>query len=179
MIAAPSNYALDANVFIQAKRRFYGLDFCPGYWQALIWYQRRGTLDSIDRVQAELEKGSDDLWDWAQEQFGDVGFAETSAPEITRTYARMLAWVMAQPQFLEASKAEFQQVADGWLAAYAKARNRVVVTLEEYDPVVRKKVPLPNVCRAFDVEWITPFEMLRRLPVQLSWQPPKGVRDDY
>jgi len=58
------------------------------------------------------------------------------------------------------------------LAAYAKASGGVVVTLEEFDPVIRKRVPLPNVCRAFDVEPITPFEMLRRLNVQLSWQAP-------
>ena len=53
-------------------------------------------------------------------------------------------------------------LADGWLAAYAKTHDCAVVTLEDFDPVIRKKVPLPNVCRAFDVEPITPFEMLRR-----------------
>ena len=73
---------------------------------------------------------------------------------------------------LTPAKDQFQQVADGWLAAYAKANGYVVVTLEEFDPMIRKKVPLPNLCRAFDLECITPFEMLRRLIVQLSWQPP-------
>jgi hypothetical protein len=72
----------------------------------------------------------------------------------------------------DTEKDEFQHVADGWLAAFAKANSHVVVTLEEYDPLIRKKVPLPNVCRAFDVEWITPFEMLRRLNVQLDWESP-------
>ena len=28
-------YALDANVFIEAKNRYYRFNLCPGYWQAL------------------------------------------------------------------------------------------------------------------------------------------------
>ena len=172
MSTSPERYLLDANAFIQAKRRFYGLDFCPGYWRTLIWHRQQGRLCSVDQVQDELLRGGDDLADWVEQQFGATSFADTATPPVATVYAQMLAWVMAQPQFLDSAKAEFQQVADGWLAAFAKASGYVVVTLEEFDPVIRKKVPLPNVCRAFDVETITPFEMLRRLKVQLNWQPP-------
>jgi hypothetical protein len=31
-------YLLDANVFIEAKNRYYGLDFAPGFWD---WLTRR------------------------------------------------------------------------------------------------------------------------------------------
>jgi hypothetical protein len=172
MSEAPEKYALDANAFIQAKRRFYGFEFCPGYWRALIWHQQRGRLSSIDKVRDELLRGGDDLTQWVKREFGDQAFASTAVPEVMAAYGQMLAWVMAQSQFMETAKAEFQQVADGWLVAYAKVNGYVVVTLEEFDPVIRKKVPLPNVCRAFDVEWITPFDMLRRLGVKLNWQSP-------
>jgi len=165
MSADAENYVLDANAFIQAKRRFYGLDFCPGYWQALVWYQRRERLCSIDRVRDELLRGGDDLSEWVRDQFGNAAFAATSTSEVADVFRQMLEWVMAQAQFLDPAKDGFQHVADGWLAAFAKA--------EEFDPVARKKVPLPNVCRAFDVEVITPFEMLRRLNVKLKWQPPE------
>jgi hypothetical protein len=101
-----------------------------------------------------------------------AAFADTSTTAVAGVYAQMLAWMMAQPLFLESARAEFQQVADGWLAAYGKASGCIVVTLEEYDPLRRNKVPLVNVCRAFDVETITPFELLRRLGVKLNWQPP-------
>jgi len=33
------------------------------------------------------------------------------------------------------------------------------------------RVPLVNVCRAFDLGTITPFQLLRRLDVKLDWQP--------
>lgn len=171
MNQAPERYVLDANTFIQAKRRFYGFDFCPGYWQSLIWHQQQERLVSIDRVYVEIEHGGDDLYDWVRQHFGRASFADTTSVEVTTAYSQMLTWVMAQPQFLDQAKDDFQRVADGWLAAYAKAKGCVLVTLEEYDPVVRKKVPLPNVCKAFDVETISPFEMLRRLNVLLSWKP--------
>ena len=80
---------------------------------------------------------------------------------------------MVQSQFQDTAKAEFQAVADGWLAAYAKKTEGVLVTLEQFDPNVRRRVPLPNVCHAFDVECISPFGMLRRLGVQLDWSPPR------
>jgi len=172
MSAGQENYVLDANAFIQAKRRYYGLDFCPGYWETLVWHQRQGRLCSIDRVRDEILKGGDDLAKWIEGPFGAASFSDSSTPPVIQNYSQMLAWVMAQPQFLDPAKDEFQQVADGWVAAFAKANSRVVVTLEQFDPVIRKKVPLPNVCRAFDVETITPFEMLRRLNVQLNWPTP-------
>ncbi|WP_081763821.1 MULTISPECIES: DUF4411 family protein [Nitrincola] len=25
-------YLLDSNTYIQAKNQYYGMDFCPGYW---------------------------------------------------------------------------------------------------------------------------------------------------
>ena len=87
----------------------------------------------------------------------------------------MVAWVQAQPQFKPAAKEEFahEEEADGWVAAYANAtEGGVVVTLETFNADVQKRVPLPNVCRAFDIECITPFEMLRRLEVELDWEEP-------
>mgnify|MGYP006298525777 CR=1 FL=1 len=29
-------YLLDANVFIEAKNRYYGMDFCPAFWDWLL-----------------------------------------------------------------------------------------------------------------------------------------------
>ena len=61
MSATPEKFVLDANVFIQAKRRFYAFDFCAGYWDMLIWHQQHGRLCSIDKVQNEILRGGDDL----------------------------------------------------------------------------------------------------------------------
>jgi hypothetical protein len=52
------------------------------------------------------------------------------------------------------------------MVAYAKANGLAVVTHEEYAPDVRRKVPIPNVCIEFGVEYVNTFEMLRDLKVQ-------------
>jgi Domain of unknown function (DUF4411) len=62
-------------------------------------------------------------------------------------------------------KIDFAKGADGWLIAYARIHSRIVVTHEARNPAKTTKVPIPNVCDAFDVQPINTFEMLRRLGV--------------
>lgn len=52
-------YLLDANVFIQAKKLHYGLDFCPAFWQWLLDNNAAGRVFSIDKVADEIAAGSD------------------------------------------------------------------------------------------------------------------------
>ena len=54
-------YLLDANVFIEARRRYYGLDFCPAFWDWLIAANARGSIYSIDRIREEMIGTGDDL----------------------------------------------------------------------------------------------------------------------
>jgi hypothetical protein len=79
-----------------------------------------------------------------------------------------MTWVQAQNQFSPPAKADFANGADGWLVAYARAKGCVVVTQEVPAPDARRKVPIPNVCQAFDVPFVNTFEMLRALGVQFS-----------
>ena len=58
-------YLLDANVFIQAENLYYGLDFCPAFWEWLIARNAAGLVFSIERVGDEIEAGADDLAKWA------------------------------------------------------------------------------------------------------------------
>lgn len=50
-----NTYLLDANVFIEAKRRYYAFDICPGFWDALLMQHENAKVASIDRVKKELE----------------------------------------------------------------------------------------------------------------------------
>jgi len=52
---------------------------------------------------------------------------------------------------------------DGWLVAFAKANQMVVVTHEEHAPDVKKKIPIPNACIEFGVDYCNTFEMLDEL----------------
>jgi len=79
-----------------------------------------------------------------------------------------MTWVQAQDQFSDAAKAKFANDPDGWIVAYAKAKEHIVVTPEVLDPNIRRKVPIPNVCDAFGVTYVDTFEMLRQLGVRFS-----------
>lgn len=84
-------------------------------------------------------------------------------------FGQMMAWVQGNAQFLDGAKAEFATVADGWLSAYASVHDAVVVTHEVYAPGTKRKVPLPNVCRVFNVPYANTFDMLRALDVRFRW----------
>ena len=48
------SYILDANVFIQAKNEYYGMDFCPAFWDWIITSNSDGIVASISDILAEL-----------------------------------------------------------------------------------------------------------------------------
>lgn len=161
------SYVLDANVFIEAARRYYAFDLAPRFWQSLIDCAAANQIMSIDRVADEVAKGKDELADWAENSFADA-FASTDSNDVTQFYAEIITWATGQVQFSDAAKADFAQGADGWLVAFAKAKGYTVVTHEEFAPDVRRKVPIPNVCNAFGVPYINTFEMLRALGVRFN-----------
>ena len=166
-VTADSKYILDTGVFIQAKRSYYAFDLAPKFWESLIYHADNGQVYSIDKVKQELEKGKDDLTEWAISHF-DYAFASTDESDAIQAYRDVIAWVNAQDQFLDYAKTEFADCADGWLIAYAKAKSNIVVTEERYEPARRNKIKIPNVCEALNVEYIDTFEMLRRLGVRFD-----------
>lgn len=162
-----ATYVLDANVFIEAARRYYAFDLAPPFWESLVQHAANGRIYSIDRVKQELERGKDELATWATSQFNNA-FASTDEEDVIESYSEVISWVQAQDQFFDAAKADFAAVADGWLVAYAKAKQYIVVTHELPATDARKKVPIPNVCDALGVSYIDTFAMLRELGVRFS-----------
>ncbi len=167
---APRAYLLDANAFIEAHRKFYAFDLCPGYWEALSAHSLLGSVGSIDRIRAEMGKSKDVLWKWVAAELPDGFFASTDDPAVFPHYGQAIAWIQGQARFLPQARAEAADKADTWLAAYAKAKGLVLVTFEKSDPGAKRKVPLPDLCDALGVEHISLFDMLRELAVRFSWR---------
>ena len=166
---APSSFVLDTNVFVEAHRRYYAQDLCPGFWDSLTHYCSEGRVLSIDRVRDEILSNQDQLSEWVN-QAPDSLFVSSADPEVISAFTDMMDWVQGNEQFQLEAKEEFASVADGWLAAYARVHSAVVVTQEVYSPGVRKRVPLPNVCRQFGVDYRDTFGMLRELEVRFNWR---------
>ena len=167
-MADQRKYLLDSNVFMQAHRLYYGFDICPGFWTAILRQNAASRIFSIDRVQQEIAEGNDQLKKWAQSDAPDTFFRKTNAKAIVDQFGKMITWVQGNSQYTPAAKAEFATVADGWLIACAKSEGLIVVTHEAYDPNTKRKVPIPNVCHEFGVEYIDTFQMLRELRIQFD-----------
>jgi hypothetical protein len=166
--AAPI-FVLDANVFMEAHRRHYAFEICPGFWNCVIHHHHAMRVISIDRIRDEITAG-DALEEWAKKTAPKSLFASTAVPAVVANFAAMAQWVEGQAQFKREAKDQFAQVADGWLAAYARAHpNHVLVTHEEYSPDAKKRVPLPNVCRQFGVDYTDTFAMLKQLKTRFDW----------
>lgn len=164
-MTAALTYVLDANVFIEAAKRYYAFDIVPSFWQMLTTQAGNGRVLSIDRVRDELLR--DDLAMWANSAFQEF-FASTSDQEVIAAYRYIMDWSQNQSQFTEAAKAEFANVADGWLIAYALAKGCAIVTHEQFDPNIRRKIKIPNACQACDVPYLDTFKMIRALGVELG-----------
>ncbi|MFN0078784.1 MAG: DUF4411 family protein [Prosthecobacter sp.] len=170
-------YVLDANVLVQAHRRWYAFSFHPGFWDLLLIMHAQGRVVSIDRVRKEILAG-DELEQWVAAKTPKTLFESTETPEVVGNFASMMQWVQEHQQFKTEAKAEFASVADGWLPAYALAHpNHVVVTHEELSPDAKKRVPLPNVCKQFGVPWIDTFAMLRELKARFVMEKQKDGED--
>jgi len=79
-----------------------------------------------------------------------------------------MTWVHRQTQFTDGAKADFARSADGWLVAYAMTKGGIIVTHERYSKDKLIKVPLPNVCRNFGVQYVDTFKMLRELGIKIE-----------
>lgn len=150
-------YLLDANVFIQAKRLHYGLDFCPAFWDWLVNENAAGRVVSIDKVADEIQAGADELWDWAKAR-GDRFFLKPTAA-LPRALTQVSVWATGQV-YDQAAVNTFLQVADYYLVGQALADGHTVVT-HEIPSTSTKRIKIPDACLGVRVRFVTPFEMLR------------------
>lgn len=150
-------YLLDANVFIEAKNRYYGFDFCPAFWDWLISSNEQGRVYSIDKVGKELKERVDELSQWV-DTHGE-GFFLKPDEQIFPAYGKVSNWVNEQ-DYEQAAVNTFLQDADYYLVAHALAYEHTVVT-HELPSNSRKKIKIPDVCEGLEIEYSNTFEMLR------------------
>jgi hypothetical protein len=168
-LSAPT-YLLDANVFIEAHRRYYAFSICPGFWDCLHHHNSESAIFSIDRVKDEIKKNKDELATWITHTIPGSMFYATDETPVIQHFSSLMTWVTDSSQFKPAAKSEFATIADGWLVAFAKAHGNTVVTLEVLDMRARRKVPIPNLCVEFNVQYVNTFEMLRQLSARFNWK---------
>ncbi|MDR1295128.1 MAG: DUF4411 family protein [Bifidobacteriaceae bacterium] len=167
-------YILDANVFIQAHRAHYGLDFVPGFWDWLDRAHKLGMLASLDSVKKELDAGEDALATW--EQSRGVMFLRMD-PAAAPSLSWLASWAKSPSNgYTPAAVADFLRSADYQLVAYAHAHGHTVVTHEKAaNPGAKKKIKIPDACASLQVPFLNPFTMLRDEQCRFVLEPRPGV----
>lgn len=145
-------------MFIQAKNLHYGLDFCPAFWDWLIAQNQRENVFSIKEVADEIIKGNDELVDWVQER-GKRLFRKPDRTIPSIFFEKVSKWANEQ-SYSQAAVSTFLKSADYYLVTHALASSYTVVT-HEIAANSTTKIKIPNACAGLDIDYMTPFEMLR------------------
>lgn len=164
-------FVLDTSVLTQSARLWYAPDICPGFWDCIAHHVSEGRLIIVDWAKQEVMNGSGPPRDWMKQIHYSL-IASTRLPEISSEFGQLMQWVQNNPQFMAAAKSQFASVGDGWVIAYAKAKGLTVVSQEVYAADARKRVPIPNVCKQFNVPHLDMFDCLRQLGARFDWSNP-------
>ncbi len=158
-------YLLDANVLIEAKNRYYAFDIAPGFWSWLDQANQSGWACSIEEVQRELLEGDDELSEWAR---SNSDFFHPIDQATTNHFGTLTAWANSR-NYTPAALAEFTgNNADYLLVTYAREHQHTVVTHEQARPDARRRVLIPDACRAMQVTTTDTFRMLRMTGARLT-----------
>lgn len=150
-------YLLDTSVFISATNDYYRPRVCPGFWK---WLEHSNAEGIVDAVLAEIAIGDDPLAKWAK-RLGKKMFLDAD-PLVERAHSRIRTWA-GDRQYIDKAVRTFLAGADSFLVAHAMVHGHAVVTMETPAKKAKKRVPIPDACEAFDVEWCGTFDMLERV----------------
>jgi len=158
-------YLLDANVFIEAKNRYYAFDIAPGFWEWLAQAVTEGKVQSVEAVHQEVLGRSDELVPWITANRSMFKNVDDPTVEVLR---ELSLWATREYSFA-ASREFIGSTADYFLVGYACAHGLTLVTHEKPSKGSMKKIKIPDACAEFDVPVISTFEMLRSEGVQLRY----------
>lgn len=157
-------YCLDSNTFIEAKNRYYGLDFCPAFWEWIDKEASAGRLLCVRVIYDEIVQGEDELASWMKERRDNGWLCKIDAEDTQSCFRQVVAYVESKRgQYTDDAILRFMGRGDPWLIAYCLANGHTLVTHERPQPEAKRRVPIPDVCNALGVRWIDGFDLLREL----------------
>lgn len=151
-------YLLDANIFIEAKNRYYGFDFCPAFWDWILRAHKQGKVFSVDKVKWEIDAIDDELKQWASQI--DSNFFLPATEAFIEHLGKVEDWITREG-FEPSARQVFMEKADPYLIGYALSQNATIVT-HEISTDSKKKIKIPSMCADLGIKSINTFELLRK-----------------
>lgn len=157
MAASKPKYTVDT-CSLTAVRRVYPEDVFPGVWAKLNELADEGVFFCVQDVMRELEFEDDEITAWAKAH-------KSIFLPLDEEIQSKAAEIIASHQTLIDLKKR-RSSADPFIIASALVSSCIVVT-EEKPSGGPDKEKMPDVCRAYQVEWISMLEMFRREGLRL------------
>lgn len=163
-----TQYIIDANILIQAYRKYYPMDVFISFWDRIQHLAHSDIVVSIDKVKGEIEPSGDDLSRWCLAQLPQNFFMD-SAPCLPH-YAKVIRTVVELDKYTNGAISEFSDASesDAFLVAMAMSSSDYVLVTEEIpQPQGKHKVKIPDVCALFGLRHINTVEMFRELGIAI------------
>lgn len=121
------------------------------------WIERDGCSPCKGSPRRVLA-GADDLAAWMKSQPPSLRLA--AGPSEQQALQAVSRWISGAG-YAQGAVATFLQAGDYFLVARVLSLGYTVVTQETPDPASKRRVKIPDACKAVQVPWMTPFNMLR------------------
>jgi predicted nucleic acid-binding protein len=151
-------YLLDANVFIEAYRRYYSFEVVPAFWEWLDQAHTDGRVASVRKVFEELTGRGDDLSAWAGAR---RPFFLDEDEKVLSSLTAAATWATSN-SYRASAVSDFLESGDYFLIGHAHAHGHTVVTHERPAPDAVKSIKIPDVCGGLSVPYINAHTMLQR-----------------
>ena len=152
-------YLLDANIFIEANKRYYHDQIVPSFWQ---WLIDDEEIYTIPKVKEEVKDGNDELHKLIE---------KVKTIEKVQDIAKVAEYIANNNYYNdEAEKNKFLDAADPLLIACGINEKEItIITNESQVGNDSKKIKIPNVCKELKVKHkIGIFDILKLKQVNLS-----------
>jgi|SRR5680860_249136 len=147
-------FVIDTSSIIHAWKRDYPPDSFPTLWTRVEGSIGAGEIIAPDEVHLELQRGGDDIYEWAKEQSGFFVEPDDEAQEVVRRI------VDDWPDFVP-DESHDGVWADPYVIALAYVKKATVVTGENLVPPEARRPKMPNICQKLDVLWVRLLDLIR------------------
>ena len=152
-------YILDSSVLIEANNRYYGMDFCPAFWDFILDLNKKGKLFLIDKSVQTISNIDERIKIWIKNN-GTEYILKTD--EMDSIKIKELTTYIKGINCQDHIKKDFLNSDSFYLFAYilSNKEDYILISFENLNPYATN-IKLPNLCKYFKITYTSIYQFLR------------------